>query len=129
MVVMVTRVLLYLTNRWIRPDAASATRTPTPWGPGHHPVAPARGSGNVTSSRSSTPTFRCVGEDRTVCSDLDSGMPLIEIYALKPPSHIDPSAALTAVNRAVGEALDRPSEVAWSIWHTLPAGHYAVGDS
>jgi phenylpyruvate tautomerase PptA (4-oxalocrotonate tautomerase family) len=56
-------------------------------------------------------------------------MPLIEIHALPQPSHIDPSAVLAAVNRAVGDALGRPSEVAWSTWSNLEPGHYLVGET
>ena len=55
-------------------------------------------------------------------------MPLIEIIALPQPEHVDPGAVLSAVNQAVGVALGRPSESAWSTWRTLEPGHYAVGE-
>ncbi len=55
-------------------------------------------------------------------------VPLIEIIALPQPGHVDLEAVLTAVNRAVGVALGRPPESAWSTWRTLEPGHYAVGE-
>ena len=55
-------------------------------------------------------------------------MPLIEIIALPQSEDVDPAAVLSAVNRAVGVALGRPAESAWSTWRTLEPGHYAVGE-
>jgi phenylpyruvate tautomerase PptA (4-oxalocrotonate tautomerase family) len=55
-------------------------------------------------------------------------VPLIEILALPQARPVDERRLLTAVNRAVAEALRAQPEAVWSTWQTVSPGAYAVGD-